>query len=152
MNNSVFHSARILGGSNGCTMDILSYPRNTSIMKHSPPEASNEGEMRNKEWQNKCFIYGNSVVDLQLAKTYLLTHTYAPIEDSDQPAHLRMKTLCILYIQNKNASSEDSDQTARLRSCSESLLGAHVRLYVFWRHGKFINTVDSRYLEIQGTL
>ena len=34
---------------------------------------------------------------------------------------------------SKNKPREDSDQTARMRSWSESSLGAHVRRYVFWR-------------------
>ena len=34
---------------------------------------------------------------------------------------------------SKNEPREDSDPTARLRSWSESSLGAHVRRYVFWR-------------------
>ena len=71
----------------------------------------------------------------------------APNEDSNQPARkrslirvsfVRMKKLCILGLSKMRPVKIQ----IRLRNCavwSESSLGAHIRWYVFWRCGSYLN-------------
>ena len=102
-----------------------------------PWKCIHSSKLSNWKRYRECIVY-----DPQWAKTYLLTH--APNEDSDQ---LRMRAawsesslsawrnFASLAIQN--APSEDSDQTARMRSLIWIFAEAHVRRYVFCRCGLF---------------
>ena len=84
-------------------------------------------------------------------KTY--PRTFAPSEDSDQPAHsrslIRILTRCILDSQGWELSScGQLEILNRLRSCAdwfESSTGAHIRRYVFSRGGLYIWVYNRLY-------
>ena len=58
-----------------------------------------------------CMQYSDTSQNEENEEMYLLT--FAPNEDSNQPAHLRSLTRVFVV---QNAPNEDSDQTVRMRS------------------------------------
>ena len=73
---------------------------------------------------------------------------YAHSEDSDQPGHppslFKVFTVCLLIAKDPrflDTDNKDSDQTGQMPRQSESLLGAHVILFVLLCCGSYI--IDS---------
>ena len=78
---------------------------------------------RASTWEN---VPSHICVQWTLKPAYASSQT----DQSMLSARRIMASLTILY-----APGEDSDQTARMRRLSESLQGAYIKAYVFWRCG-----------------